>query len=195
MQTVTPCGNCRGEGRIVQTPCVTCRGQGRVQEHKTIEVQIPAGVDEDVQVRVASEGEAGPRGGPAGDLYLGFRVAPHPVLVRRDFDLVYELPITIAQAVLGDQITVPTVNGEHILEVVPGTQDGKVLKIPGMGVPHIRSGRRGDQLCVVRVVIPTKLTPREKEIYDELGNMGGRSGRPAEVHKGFFSALKDAIAR
>jgi len=187
---VTSCPRCHGEGRIIDSPCRTCRGHGRVEIRKTIEVQIPAGVDEDVQVRVAGEGEAGPRGGPRGDLYLAFRIEPHPHFVRRGQDLLYELPVTVPQAVLGDRITVPTIDGEHTLELPAGTQDGRVIKISGFGVPHVRSGRRGDQLCVVRVVIPTHLNSRERKLYEQLE---GRSGRPAEVRKGFFDHLKEAL--
>jgi molecular chaperone DnaJ len=187
---VSACPRCQGEGRIVERPCRNCRGQGRVEIRKTIEVQIPAGVDEDVQVRVAGEGEAGPRGGPSGDLYLAFRIENHPHFVRRGQELVYELPVSVAQAVLGDRITVPTIDGEHTVELPAGTQDGRVIRINGIGVPHVRSGRRGDQLCVVRVVIPTHLNPKEKKLYEQLE---GRSGRPAEVRKGFFDHLKEAL--
>ena len=187
---VTACPRCHGEGRIVEHPCKTCHGQGRVQVHKTLEVQIPAGVDEDIQVRVPGEGEAGPRGGGRGDLFLAFRLEPHPNLVRRGQDLIYELPVSIPQAVLGDRITVPTIDGEHQVELRAGTQDGAVLKISGFGVPHVRSGRRGDQLCVVRIVVPTHVDARERKLYEDLGN---REGRPAEVKRGFFDSLKDAF--
>ncbi|MEA2671983.1 MAG: molecular chaperone DnaJ, partial [Chloroflexota bacterium] len=187
---VGACSRCQGEGRIVEKPCRGCRGQGRVEIRKTIDVQIPPGVDEDVQVRVAGEGEAGPRGGPTGDLYLAFRIENHPHFVRRGQELVYELPVSVAQAVLGDRITVPTIDGEHTLELPAGTQDGRVIRISGIGVPHVRSGRRGDQLCVVRVVIPTHLSAKERKIFEQLD---GRSGRPAEVRKGFFDHLKEAL--
>jgi molecular chaperone DnaJ len=187
---VSGCPRCQGEGRIVEKPCRTCRGQGRVEVRRTIEVQIPAGVDEDVQVRVTGEGEAGPRGGPPGDLYLAFRIEPHPHFVRRGQDLVYELPVSVPQAVLGDRITVPTIDGEHTVELSAGVQDGRVIRISGMGVPHVRSGRRGDQLCVVRVVIPTHLSAKDRRLYEQLG---ARDGRPVEVRKGFFDHLKEAL--
>jgi molecular chaperone DnaJ len=190
---VSTCPRCQGEGRIVEHPCQRCRGAGRVESRKTLEVQIPAGVDEDMQVRVAAEGEAGPRGGPPGDLYLAFRIKPHAVLERRGLDIVYELPVSIPQAVLGDRITVPTVDGDHVLEVPAGTQTGKVLKISGFGVPHVRTGRRGDQLCVVHVVVPSHVSGRERALYEQLAELGGREGRPAEVRKGFFENLKDAL--
>jgi molecular chaperone DnaJ len=190
---VAACPRCHGEGRIVEHPCPRCRGQGRVESRKTLEVQIPAGVDEDMQVRVPGEGEAGPRGGPSGDLYLAFRIKPHAHLERRGVDVIYELPVSIPQAVLGDRITVPTVDGEHVVELPPGTQQGKVIKISGMGVPHVRTGRRGDQLCVVHVVVPSHLDGRERKIYEDLASLGGREGLPAEVRKGFFDHLRDAL--
>ena len=190
MASVHACARCRGEGKIVEDPCTRCRGQGLVDVRKSVEVSIPAGVDEDISVRVPGEGEAGPRGGNAGDLYISFRIRSHAHLARRGTDLIYELPVSIAQAVLGDAITVPTVNGEYKLELPPGTQPGKVLKISGMGVPHLRSGRRGDQLCVVHIVVPNKLDADERHLYEQLG---GRTGQPAEVRKGFFDHLKEAF--
>ena len=143
---LTACPRCHGEGRLVDHPCTRCRGRGLVEERKTIEVSIPAGVDSDVQVRVGGEGEAGPRGGPHGDLYLSFRIAPHPQLIRRGQDLVYELPVTVTQAVLGDHITVPTVNGETVVDVAgghpagPGHQDRRPRRAPP---PHRTAGRPG----------------------------------------------------
>jgi molecular chaperone DnaJ len=190
MVNVSACPRCRGEGRIIEHPCPTCRGQGRVDERQRLDITIPPGVDEDVTLRYAGQGEAGPRGGARGDMYVGFRIAPHPHLIRRGQDLLYELAVSVPQAVLGDRITVPTVTGEHQVDVPPGTQHGKVLKIAGMGVPHVRSGRRGDQLCIVHVAVPTHLTGDERELYEQLGR---RDGKPADVKKGFFDALRDAF--
>lgn len=187
---VSTCPRCHGEGRVIESLCTQCRGDGLVQTMKRREAQIPPGVDEDIQVRLAGEGEAGPRGGPRGDLFLAFRVEPHPSLVRRGQDLIYELPISVPQAVLGDEIAVPTIDGDHRLQVPAGTQHGKVVKISGFGVPHVRSGRRGDQLCVVRVVVPTHLSSKDRKLYEELGD---RDGKPAEVRKGFFDHLRDAF--
>jgi molecular chaperone DnaJ len=188
---LTACSRCHGTGKLIEHPCAHCRGRGLVEERKTIEVAIPAGVDEDIQVRVTGEGEAGPRGGPPGDLYLSFRVAPHPQLIRRGQDLIYELPVAVTQAVLGDRITVPTVEGETVVELPPGTQPGRVIKIAGHGVPHLRTGRRGDQLCIVRVVVPAHLSAKERKHYEELG---GRDGKPVEVRRGFFDHLRDFFA-
>ena len=190
VMNVTTCPQCQGEGQIVDDPCPQCRGQGRVQSKHTVEVSIPGGVDEEMTLRLTGEGEAGPRGGPPGDLYIGFRIKPHEFLVRRGSDIVYELPVTVPQAVLGDKITVPTVSGEHTVDVPAGTQPGKQIKLHGMGVPHVRSGRRGDQICVVRVVVPAHLSHEDRELYEQLG---GRDGKPAEVKKGFFENVRDAF--
>jgi molecular chaperone DnaJ len=191
VMNVTACPRCRGIGKLVDNPCARCRGRGLVEARKTIEVAIPAGVDGDVQVRVSGEGEAGPQGGPHGDLYLSFRVAPHPQLIRRGQDLVYELPVSVTQAVLGDKITVPTVSGETEVDLPAGIQPGRVIKIAGQGVPHLRTGRRGDQICVVRVVVPAHVSAKERKLYEELG---GRDGKPVEVRRGFFDHLRDFFA-
>jgi len=188
--SVSMCTRCHGEGRMVEDPCPQCRGQGRVEVRRSVEVSIPAGIDEDVTLRLAGEGEVGPRGGPPGDLYLGFRVKPHPQLVRRDQDILFELAVTVPQAVLGDTITVPTIEGERQVEVPAGTQPGKQIKLHGLGVPHLRTKRRGDQICVVRLVVPTHLEAHERGLYEQLG---GRDGQPAEVKRGFFDSLRDAF--
>jgi molecular chaperone DnaJ len=190
VQNIQTCPACHGEGRVVRDPCPRCHGQGRLEGRHTVEVTIPAGVDDDVTLRLAGEGEVGPRGGAPGDLYLGFRVKPHPQLVRRGQDILYELAVSIPQAVLGDTITVPTVAGEYQLELPAGTQPGKQIRIQGLGVPHVRSGRRGDQICLVHVVVPTHLSHAERELYEQLG---GREGKPAEVKRGFFDTLRDAF--
>jgi molecular chaperone DnaJ len=188
--SVAACPTCRGEGRVVQEPCVRCHGQGRVEARHQVEVTIPAGVDEEVTLRLSGEGEVGPRGGAAGDLYIGFRVQPHPQLIRRGQDILYELPVSIPQAVLGDTITVPTVDGERPLEVPAGSQPGRQIKMHGLGVPHVRSGRRGDQINVIRVVVPQHVSHQQRETYEQLGD---REGKPAEVKRGFFDSLRDAF--
>jgi molecular chaperone DnaJ len=188
--SVSPCPTCHGEGQVIAEPCPVCRGQGRIQGRHTVEVTIPAGVDDDVTLRLTGEGEPGPRGGPAGDLYLGFRVRPHPTLVRRGQDLLYELPVSVPQAVLGDTIAIITVDGEQPVEVPAGTQPGRQIKLHGLGVPHVRTGRRGDLICVVRVVVPSHLSHQERGLYEQLE---GREGKPAEVKKGFFDSLRDAL--
>ncbi len=190
MVTVEPCPRCRGEGTTVESPCPRCHGQGAVDESKSLEVQIPAGVDNEMQVRVPGEGAAGPRGGPPGDLYLVIGVRPHELLQRRGMTLLYECPITISQAALGDTIEVPTVDGPEPLTVPPGVQYGEQLRIPGRGAPDPRTGRRGDQVVRIRVVIPTRLNDQQKKLLQEFAPP---DGKPHPVRKGFFEHLKDAI--
>lgn len=190
MVTVETCLRCQGEGQMIESPCATCRGQGLVEATKSIEVQIPAGVDNEMQVRVPGEGAAGPRGGPAGDLYLLISVRPHEQLQRRGMTIVYECPITVSQAALGDEIEVPTVDGSIRMAVKPGSQYGQQVRIPGKGAPDPRTGRRGDQVVRLRVVIPTRLSERQKDLLQELSPP---DGKPHPVRKGFFENLKDAI--
>jgi molecular chaperone DnaJ len=155
-----------------------------------VRVNIPAGVDSGSQIRLAGEGEIGPRGGAAGDLYIVINVKPHAVLKRNGTDVVYELPLSIAQAALGDTVEIPTVDGPEKIEVPAGTQYGKTIRIHGRGVPHLRSGRRGDQIVYVRVVIPTNLTEEQRQA---LRTLGGISGKPQQIEKGFFDKFKHAI--
>ncbi|MGH7612376.1 MAG: molecular chaperone DnaJ [Candidatus Dormibacteria bacterium] len=190
MVTVETCARCQGEGQVVDSPCPECHGQGIVDSTKSVEVQIPAGVDNEMQVRVPGEGAAGPRGGLAGDLYLQITVRPHEQLQRRGMTIVYECPITVSQAALGDTIEVPTVDGPVSLVVKAGSQYGQQLRIPGKGAPDPRTGRRGDQVVRLRVVIPSRLTERQRELLQELAPP---DGKPHPVRKGFFENLKDAI--
>ena len=187
---VTSCPRCRGEGSIIEKPCRDCGGRGQVPGEKTVRVKIPAGVDTGSQMRLAGEGEPGPRGGPSGDLYLEIAVKPHPVLRRNGTDVIYELPISVAQAALGDRIEVPTIDGPNSVTVAPGTQYGTTFRLHGHGIPHLRSGRRGDQIVFVRVVIPRNLTEAQRKGLQELG---GVTGKPQPIEKGFFDRFKEAI--
>jgi molecular chaperone DnaJ len=190
MVTVEACPRCHGEGKMIESPCPNCHGQGLVEAAKEVEVQIPPGVDNEMRVRVPGEGAAGPRGGPPGDLYLLISVRPHEELQRRGMTIVYECPITFSQAALGDTIEVPTVDGPLSMVVKPGSQYGQQVRIPGKGAPDPRTGRRGDQVVRLRVVIPSRLTARERELLLELAPP---DGKPHPVRKGFFENLKDVI--
>ena len=166
---VTVCERCRGEGQIVATPCKDCRGQGHVQTVQRLSVTIPAGVDEGQQIRLAGEGESGPGVGQPGDLYVFLNVAPHPVFKRQGSDILYDLTVNVAQAALGDEVEVPTVDGTPArLKIPAGTQQGKVLRVRDRGVPHLRGGGRGDELVRVRVVIPQDLTEEQRRLFHEL---------------------------
>jgi molecular chaperone DnaJ len=188
---IVACPSCGGEGRLVKNPCADCRGQGRVERRKRLRVRIPAGVDTGSQIRLSGEGEAGYRGGPPGDLYIVLRVKPHPQLQRHEEDIVYDLRINLVQAALGDRIEVPTLDGAVEVSIPPGTQYGQTFRLAGKGVPNVRTGRRGDQFVRVQVLVPKDLTPEQKSL---LRKVGGLTGRPEKVSRGFFEKLRDAIS-
>lgn len=187
---VSACPSCRGEGKTVKTPCTACRGDGRTEVVKRLKLKIPAGVDSGSQIRLTGEGEAGQRGGPPGDLYIAIRVRQHPQLQRRDQDVFFELKLNMVQAALGDRIEVPTLDGQVEVSVPPGTQHGQTFRLSGKGMPSLRNGRRGDQYVVAQVVIPRDLDGRQKEL---LKQVGGLTGKPEKVAKGFFERLKEVI--
>lgn len=189
--TRTTCPTCGGAGRILRNPCSVCRGQGRVQTAKRLAVRIPAGVDMGSQIRISGEGEAGVRGGPPGDLYVVIRVKPHQQLARHEQDIVYELRINMVQAALGDRIEIPTIEGAVEIAIPAGTQHGQSFRLAGKGMPDVRGGRRGDQYVVVQLVVPKDLTPEQKAL---LRKVGGLTGKPEKVNKGFFDKLRDAIS-
>ena len=187
---VVSCPACAGQGRIVRVPCGGCRGQGRVERTKRLKLRIPAGVDTGSQIRLTGEGEAGIRGGTPGDLYVVIRVKAHQHLARRDQDLIYELKLNMVQAALGDRIEVPTVDGPVEVSIPPGTQYGQTFRLVGKGLPHVRTGRRGDQFVVAQVVVPRDLTGDQKALLQQVG---GLTGKPERVGKGFFDKLRQAI--
>ena len=189
--TTVTCPTCGGAGRILRNPCVECRGQGRVQKTKRLAVKIPAGVDTGSQIRISGEGEAGVRGGPPGDLYVAIRVRPHAELTRHDQDIVYDLRVNMVQAALGDRIEIPTLEGAVEIAIPPGTQSGQSFRLAGRGMPDVRGGRRGDQYVVVQIVIPKDLNPEQKAL---LRKVGGLTGKPEKVSKGFFEKLRNAIS-
>jgi molecular chaperone DnaJ len=191
--TSTTCSRCNGLGEVITTPCIECQGRKQVQATRRLSVAVPAGVDDGTQIRLAGEGNHGLAGGPAGNLYVALTVQPHTVFQRRDNDIIMELPINIAQAALGAEIEVPTLDGMETLVVPPGTQHGKVLRLKGKGVPHLRrSERRGDQLVIVDVAVPTQLNARQKKLLEELGETLGTPKLGDE--RGFFDKLAGAFS-
>jgi molecular chaperone DnaJ len=166
---VTMCERCRGEGRVITTPCEKCRGQGRVRNNRRVKVNIPAGVDDGINVRVTGEGEVSSRGGTPGNLYVILSVKAHPFFKRNGNDIIYELPISFTQAALGAEVEVPMVdNKTTMLKIPPGTQSGRTFRLKNMGVPVVHSTARGDQHVTVKVVTPTNLSPEEKRLFEEL---------------------------
>jgi molecular chaperone DnaJ len=180
MVNIVTCPRCGGEGRIISNPCHDCRGDGRVRQERTLQVQVPAGIDAGQRIALEGQGESGPRGGPPGDLYIVISVREHAQLVRRGTELYVEMPVTFAQAALGTTLTVPTVEGEEQLELPAGTQSGHEIRLRGKGVPRLRGAGRGDLHAIVNVVVPQKLSKRERELLRELDGISG----PAVLPKG-----------
>ena len=163
------CSHCRGSGRIVSEPCGTCRGEGQVQNERTLQIKVPPGVDSGSQLRITGEGEGGPVGGPAGDLYVVLRVKEHALFKRDGTHLFCEIPVSVPQAALGATIDVPTLEGGHEkLHVPEGTQSGSVLRLRGQGVPQLGGRVRGDLHVLVRVVVPTRLNAEQKRLMEQL---------------------------
>ncbi len=186
-----PCPTCGGRGEVINTPCHTCHGQGL--ERKTVKkiVPIPAGVDNGNQIRLAGEGEPGINGGPQGNLYLLVNVQPHKFFKRREDDIILNLDINIPQAVLGAEVEVPTVNGKETLRIPAGTQPGKVFTLKARGVPHVHRSGRGDELVIVNVDVPSKLTKEQTDLFEKLASTMGTTVSPKE--KGFLDRLNELL--
>ncbi len=174
---ITTCSKCRGEGRIITEPCSQCRGTGKEKRQRSISIKIPAGVDDDTQIRLSGEGEAGTRGGPPGNLYTTLSVKQHELFTRDGDDVLYKLPINFAQAALGTKVAVPTLYGEVKLEVPAGCQSGKVFQLKNKGIPHLHRSGHGDQIVTLLVVTPDKLTGKQRQLFQELANSLGPAKR------------------
>ncbi len=173
MQSSSPCPACGGKGKIIKEPCGTCRGRGKVRVNKKIHVKIPGGIDDGQAVRVRGEGSAGSNGGPCGDALIGVRVKAHALFERSGADVLCEMPITFAQAALGAEIEVPTLDGKVRYKIPEGTQTGTTFRFKGKGVPYVGYKNRGDQLVTVTVEVPSHLTKEQKEILKQFDEAGG----------------------
>jgi molecular chaperone DnaJ len=191
MVNVSACPKCRGEGKIVTDPCETCHGEGRTERKRSLRVSIPAGIDEGHQIRLSNEGEIGVRGGPAGSLYVAVHVTPHPTLRREGTELYYAADVSIVQAALGTRVAVPTVDGDEEIEIKAGTQPGTEIRLRGRGVPHLRrTGSKGDLHVFVNVVVPAKLSKRQREL---LAEYAAESGEGVTAASGIFDKVRDAL--
>lgn len=192
MVQVITCPECQGRGQILTSPCHTCRGSGL--ERKTVKktVSIPAGVDNGNQIRMMNEGQPGANGGPNGNYYIELEVAPHKYFRRRGTDILLDLDINIAQAALGDEINVPTLNGDVKLRIPPGTQPGRVFRLKEKGVPVLQRSERGSQLVTINVQVPTSLTDQQEALLQQLGKTMGTEVKIQE--RSFFDKLKDAFS-
>jgi molecular chaperone DnaJ len=191
MVQVTTCPTCNGSGEVINTPCHTCHGRGL--ERRTVKkvVPIPPGVDTGTQIRLAGEGQPGQYGGPNGNFYLEIIVRPHKYFRRRNDDVLLDLNINVAQAALGAEVEVPTLDGVAKLHIPPGTQPGKIFTLRGKGIPHLRRDGRGDQLVIVNVEVPSHLTAEQRSLFEQLARTLGTQASPQE--RGFFDRLKEVL--
>lgn len=183
------CTTCQGMGKIIKNPCKTCAGSGRVRKDKTLSVSIPAGVEEGTRIRLTGEGEVGPRGGPAGDLYIFVSVKQHAIFTRDGADIHCSIPIPMTTAALGGSIEAPTIDGTRIKVTIPeGTQHGHQMRLRGKGMSVLRTAHRGDMYIHTLVETPVKLNKKQKEILQEFAKSGGHTSPESE---GFFSKVKE----
>jgi molecular chaperone DnaJ len=181
MRFNVPCNRCGGSGKL-HTPCRVCGGEGRVRKTETIDVRIPPGVANGGRVRVPGKGNAGTMGAHAGDLYLRVVVRPHEFFERRGNDLYTKVPVTVSEATLGAKIEVPTVDGRSLVRIPPGTNSGKTLRLKEKGVPHGKSGARGDQYVEIQVIVPEPTDERVRKLMKELEELA-----PADPRKDLFA--------
>jgi molecular chaperone DnaJ len=178
------CPQCHGSGQMIKDPCGTCHGQGRTQEHKTLSVKVPPGVDNGDRIRLSGEGEAGERGAPSGDLYVQVSVKEHPLFVRDENNLYCEVPISFVTAAMGGSLEVPTLDGKVKLKIPAETQTGKMFKLRGKGVKSVRGGPVGDLMCRVQVETPVNLNNKQKDLLkqfeESMGNNGAKKHSPKE---------------
>ncbi|WP_035957659.1 molecular chaperone DnaJ [Bryobacter aggregatus] len=184
------CGTCNGRGQIIRRPCKECKGEGRIRSEKKLKVNIPAGVDTGTQLRLNSEGQASPNGGPNGDLYVVLSVKEHSVFERQDYDLHCTVPVNIAQATLGTEVEIPTFEGIESVKVPEGTQPGTQLRLKNRGVPRVNASGRGDLFIHVEVHIPTKLSREQRKVFEQLRETLPAPGEEDDKG-GFFGKVKE----
>lgn len=189
---VSTCPRCGGRGETVSTPCATCHGSTRVEQERTLQVDIPAGVDDEMRIRLTGEGEPGVNGGPSGNLYVVLHVKPHAYFKRREDDILLNMNINIAQAALGAEIEVPTLDGNEKIKIPAGTQTGTIFKLRGKGVPRLQRRDRGDQVIIINIQVPTNLDANQKRLFKELAKtLNGEA--IVEEEKSFLDRVREAL--
>ena len=191
MQTTTTCPTCNGAGQTITASCSKCKGDGRMYSDETIEIEIPAGVEEGMQLSLRGKGNAGSNGGPNGDLLINIQEKPHEFLKRDGANVIYDLYLNIADAALGTTVEVPTIAGKVKIKVPAGTQSGKIFRLKGKGLPVVQSYHHGDQLIYVNIWTPKKLSTEEKSIMEKLRSSENFNPQPGRSEKGFFEKMKD----
>jgi molecular chaperone DnaJ len=194
MQTVTTCPACNGEGTTVTAKCNTCKGEGRVYAEETVTIDIPAGVQEGMQLNINGRGNAGERGGSPGDLIILIEEDQDKELHREGLNVAYELHISFPDAVFGTQVEVPTIDGRAKIKIPAGTQSGKIFRLKGKGFPAVNSYEKGDQLIHVNVWTPQNLTPEEKAVLEKLSQSNNFKPHPDKNEKGFFDKIKEMFS-
>ena len=187
--TQATCTRCGGEGHVIEHPCEACTGRGRREIERRLTVKVPAGVDDGSRIRIGGNGEAGIRNGAPGDLYVYLSIAPHPVFKRDGLDTFADVPVSFTQAALGATLTVPSLEGDVPLTLAPGTQTGTTLRLRGRGMPTVRGTQRGDHHITVHVVVPTKLSKRQRDLLEEYARAGGDT----IDERSFLERVKDAF--
>ena len=191
MQTVTTCPNCNGEGTTITARCGNCKGEGRVYAEETVSIDIPAGVQEGMQLNISGRGNAGERGGMAGDLIILIEEEPHKELQREGLNVAYELHISFTDAVFGTQVEVPTIDGRAKIKIPAGTQSGKIFRLKGKGFPAVNSYEKGDQLVHVNIWTPQHVSPEEKVMLDKLSQSSNFTPNPDKNQKSFFDKMRE----
>jgi len=193
IQMLQTCPSCHGAGEIIQRPCAKCGGTGRIEKSKTLPINIPAGVQDGIRLRIAGEGEAGYQGGPPGDLYVVLHVSSHPIFQRQGQDLYCEIPIPFTIAALGGELEVPTLDGPATVKIPAGTQHGKILRLRGRGVPSLQGGPPGDLNIRVFIEVPTKLSPEQRKALEHFAALCDKDSYPQR--KSFFEQAKEFFHR
>jgi molecular chaperone DnaJ len=188
----TTCSRCQGEGYIISHPCNKCHGKGWINEKKKVKVSIPPGINTGMQLRIQREGDTGLHGGPSGDLYINIRVKPHPLFFRKGDDIICEIPISFAQAALGDKIEVPTLKGIQKLKIPPGTQPGQIFRFHHFGAPKLGKRGKGDQIVRIVLNVPTYLNAQQKEILEEFERI--EKEKEEAPYKRFWQKVKEHIS-
>jgi len=194
MQTVTTCPTCNGEGTVITARCANCKGEGRVYAEETVNIDIPAGVQEGMQLNISGRGNAGERGGPAGDLIILIEEEAHKELQRDGLNVIYDLHISFPEAVFGNQVEVPTIDGRAKIKIPAGTQSGKIFRLKGKGFPGVNSYEKGDQLVHVNVWTPQHLTNEEKAMLEKLSHSNNLKPQPDKNEKSFFEKMKEMFS-
>ena len=192
MVQVTTCPICNGQGETISTPCHTCKGRGLERRNRKKVISVPAGVDSGTQIRLAGEGQPGVNGGPNGNLFIAIKVKAHKYFHRREYDVLLDLNVNIAQATLGADVEIPTVDGPTMLKIPNGTQPGKILRLRDKGIPKLRGNGRGDQLVVINVEVPINVNNDQRQLFEQLAESLGSEVRPQE--RGFLDWLKEALS-